>query len=155
VKSFIILKLIPSKLKGKLGLFVVKTEWIIMANFGNSGYYALLGIFFLFGLLLGIGAYITSWILRARGAKTDMKISPYECGEETSGPTYIQFNARYYVWALIFLIFDVETLFILPWALVYRTFQPMMLALTEMAVFLLILLVGLMYAWKKGVLRWN
>ncbi len=126
-----------------------------MPGFGEAGYYSYIGIFILFGLLMGFGAYITSWILRPKPTQSDLKLEPYECGEQTQGPTWIQFNARYYVWALIFVIFDVETLFVLPWALVYKTFPDIGLAFTEMAIFLLILVVGLLYAWKKDVLKWT
>jgi NADH:ubiquinone oxidoreductase subunit 3 (subunit A) len=126
-----------------------------MITFGEPGSYAYIGLFFILGVMLGVGAYVTSWILRPKPKQEGMKLDSYECGEETIGPTWIQFNARYYVWALIFLVFDVETLFILPWALVYKGFQPISLAFVEMAIFLLILIVGLIYAWKKDVLKWN
>ena len=101
-----------------------------------------------------MGAYIASWILRPKLPQTGVKTEPYECGEETIGPTWIQFNARYYLWALIFVVFDVEVLFIVPWAVVYHGFGNLALAFVDMLVFLGILIVGLIYAWKKGALEW-
>ena len=76
----------------------------------------------------------------------------YECGEEPVGDTRIKFNTRFYVIALIFLIFDVEIVFLFPWAVVYRKIG--MLAFVEMLIFIVILLVGLAYVWAKGDLEW-
>lgn len=80
------------------------------------------------------------------------KYLPYECGEDPIGDTRIKFNTRFYVIALIFLIFDVEVVFLLPWAVVFRDLG--MLAFLEMLVFIAILLVGLAYVWVKGDLEW-
>jgi len=81
------------------------------------------------------------------------KQAPYECGMESQGDPWMQFRVQYYVYALLFVVFDVEVVFIYPWALVWKDFGPV--ALVEMALFLLILGVGLVYAWKKGVLEWT
>ena len=121
---------------------------------GQYGYYAYIGAFFILGIIFALGAYIASWILRPKLPQTGVKTEPYECGEETIGPTWIQFNARYYLWALIFVVFDVEVLFIVPWAVVYHGFGNLALAFVDMLVFLGILIVGLIYAWKKGALEW-
>jgi NADH-quinone oxidoreductase subunit A len=83
---------------------------------------------------------------------TDEKYIPYECGEDPIGDTRIKFNARFYVIALIFLIFDVEIVFLFPWGVVFR--QVGVLAFVEMLVFIFILLVGLAYVWVKGDLEW-
>lgn len=80
------------------------------------------------------------------------KYIPYECGEDPVGDTRIKFNTRFYVIALIFLIFDVEVVFLLPWAVVFRSIGP--IAFLEMLVFITILLVGLAYVWAKGDLEW-
>ena len=80
------------------------------------------------------------------------KLSTYECGEVTRGPSWIRFNSRFYVIALIFLIFDVEVIFLYPWAIVYRRLG--LWAWIEMAIFLVILLAGLAYVWAKGDLEW-
>jgi NADH-quinone oxidoreductase subunit A len=83
---------------------------------------------------------------------TEEKYMPYECGEDPVGDTHIKFNARFYVIALIFLIFDVEIVFLFPWAVVFR--QIGVLAFVEMFIFIGILLVGLAYVWAKGDLEW-
>ncbi len=81
------------------------------------------------------------------------KQAPYECGMEASGDPWVQFNVQYYIYALLFVIFDVEILFILPWALVWRNLGIM--AFIEMILFIAILGVGLAYAWRKGALEWD
>lgn len=81
-----------------------------------------------------------------------IKQSTYECGLETIGETWIQFKVQYYVFAMIFLIFDVETVFLYPWAVAYNRLT--MFALVEMFIFLTILGIGLVYAWRKGALEW-
>jgi NADH-quinone oxidoreductase subunit A len=76
----------------------------------------------------------------------------YECGVRTYGETWVRFRIQYYIYALMFVIFDIETVFLFPWAVSYGSLGTF--ALVEMVIFLLILLVGLIYAWAKGVLRW-
>jgi len=82
-----------------------------------------------------------------------VKSSPYECGVETIGPADIQFHARFYLYALIFAVFDVEAIFIYPWAVAYGGLG--LFALVEMALFVVILLVGFAYAWRKRALEWQ
>src|SRR5215203_4811815 len=77
-----------------------------------------------------------------------VKLQPYESGVETIGPTHIQFRTRYYLYALIFVIFDVEVLFLFPWAVAFD--QLGLFALIEMGIFVAFLLVGYAYAWRKG-----
>jgi NADH-quinone oxidoreductase subunit A len=81
-------------------------------------------------------------------AKSDI----YECGVRTTGETWIRFRIQYYIYAMMFVIFDIETVFLYPWAVSYAKLG--MFALVEMIVFLVILFIGLAYAWAKGVLRW-
>ncbi len=81
-----------------------------------------------------------------------IKDSTYECGMETVGPSWIQYNAGFYIFALVFVVFDVETVFLYPWAVVYG--QLGLFAFAELLVFVGILVVGLLYAWKKQALRW-
>ena len=76
----------------------------------------------------------------------------YECGVKTYGETWVRFRIQYYIYALMFVVFDIETVFLFPWATAYAKLGPF--ALYEMIVFLAILMVGLVYAWAKGVLRW-
>ena len=80
------------------------------------------------------------------------KLEAYECGIPTQGTSWIQFNVGYYLFALIFLIFDVEIVFLYPWAVVLR--EVGMLAFVEILFFIFILFLGLLYAWKKGALKW-
>lgn len=80
------------------------------------------------------------------------KTEPYECGEQTIGRSWVHFNVGYYLFALLFLVFDVEAAFLFPWAVVFREIG--VLALIEGGVFIAILLLALLYAWKKGALEW-
>ncbi len=82
-----------------------------------------------------------------------IKNATYECGLETIGPTWIQFNFRYYLFALVFVIFDVETVFLYPWAVAYRHLD--WFTMIEVLIFVAILVVGLAYAWKKRALEWK
>ena len=83
---------------------------------------------------------------------SEEKLTTYECGENPTGSAWIQFNIRFYVFALIFIIFDVESVFLLPWAVVFREIGP--LAFAEGLVFIAILAVALAYVWRKGDLEW-
>ena len=109
-------------------------------------------IFFVLGALFVAGGLIASWVLRPHRPYPGKNAS-YECGEEPIGNAWVRFNIRFYVIALIFLVFDVEVVFLFPWALVYR--QLGLFAFLEMAVFLVILLVGYAYVWAKGDLDWD
>jgi NADH-quinone oxidoreductase subunit A len=82
-----------------------------------------------------------------------VKLEPYECGVETIGESHVQFNSRFYLYALIFAVFDVEAIFIFPWAVTYGGLG--FFALVEMVIFILILLVGFAYAWRKRALEWQ
>tara|TARA_B100000315_G_C14503745_1_gene553569 strand:+ start:85 stop:393 length:309 start_codon:yes stop_codon:yes gene_type:complete len=82
-----------------------------------------------------------------------IKSATYECGLDTIGPTWVQFNFRYYFFALLFVVFDIETVFLYPWAVQFR--QLKLFGLVEMLIFILILVVGFAYAWKKGALEWK
>ncbi len=82
-----------------------------------------------------------------------MKEDTFECGIETQGPSWIQFKVGYYLFAILFLIFDVETIFIVPWAVVMKDLG--MVAFIEIVIFFFILGLGLLYAWKKDALRWE
>ena len=94
--------------------------------------------------------------LSARPKRPDpegVKTSTYECGMQTIGSSWIQFNFRYYFYALLFVIFDIETVFLFPWAVHFK--QLKLFGFVEMLIFILILVVGLVYAWRKGVLEWK
>ncbi len=109
-------------------------------------------IFFILGIVFVAGGLFFSWLLRPKRPYPE-KLSSYECGEEPVGNAWVRFNIRFYVIALIFLIFEVEVVFLFPWALVYRELG--MIAFLEMAVFLAILIVGFVYVWVKGDLDWD
>ena len=91
------------------------------------------------------------WVIRPSRFREE-KLTTYECGENPTGSAWIQFNIRFYVFALIFIMFDVEAVFLLPWAVVFRKLGP--LAFAEGLVFIAILAVGLAYVWRKGDLEW-
>ena len=105
---------------------------------------------FLAVVLVAVPLFI-SWLV-APSNKTKEKLQTYECGEVVDGSAWLQFNIRFYVIALIFLIFDVEVVFLFPWAVVFKELG--LLALIEMGIFLLILVVGLAYVWVKSDLDW-
>lgn len=81
------------------------------------------------------------------------KSEPYECGMPTRGESMIQFKAGYYIFAILFLIFDVETVFLYPWAVVMRDLGPS--GLLCIGIFMFVLIMGLAYAWRKGALKWT
>ena len=117
-------------------------------------------IFLIIGIVLVCGTLFLSKLL-ALNRPTPLKLSSYECGEEPSGNSWVQFNSRFYVIALIFLLFDVEMIFIFPWTTVFA--QKSLIAaneiwgwltFTEMFIFVAILLIGLVYVWRKGDLDW-
>jgi len=114
--------------------------------------YAFVAIFLLVGVLFAFIAIMMSRVLGPRSTGGD-KLRSYESGEVPIGPAWVQFPVHYYVFALLFVVFDVEAIFFLIWA---NSFRRLGLAgLVEMAVFALVLLGGLVYAWKKGVLKWT
>jgi NADH-quinone oxidoreductase subunit A len=96
------------------------------------------------------GILISKLVLKA--SRNSQKLQPYECGVQTIGPSWIQFNVGYYLFALLFLIFDVELIFLFPWAVVVKDLG--WVALVEVLIFLFILFLGLLYAHKKGALKW-
>ncbi len=108
-------------------------------------------IFLVVGCLLVGFTLLLSRILHPR-SESDQKFISYECGEEPVGNAWIRFNFRFYLIALIFIIFDIEVVFLFPWAIVYKKLG--MFAFIEMMVFIAILLVGFAYAWVKGDLEW-
>ncbi|HAY85094.1 MAG TPA: NADH-quinone oxidoreductase subunit A [Chloroflexi bacterium] len=81
------------------------------------------------------------------------KLETYECGMETVGDTWVQFKVQYYVYALVFLIFDVEIIFLYPWAVAFDRLD--LLGVIAGVLFIFLLGDGLLYAWRKGALKWN
>ena len=98
-------------------------------------------------LLLGLGFLI------GKGEKSDEKLSPYECGFEPFDNSRMKFDVRYYLVAILFIIFDLEIAFLFPWAVSLDSVGKF--GLLAMALFLAILVVGFIYEWKKGALEWD
>ena len=109
-------------------------------------------IFLIVGGVFVAGGLVFAWLLRPNRPYPS-KLTTYECGEVPVGDTRVRFNIRFYVVALIFLIFDVEVVFLFPWAVVYKGLGWS--AFIEMLVFLGILLTGYAYVWRKGDLDWD
>jgi NADH:ubiquinone oxidoreductase subunit 3 (subunit A) len=109
-------------------------------------------LFFVVGFIFLAITLILSRLIQAKGKPGADKYIPYECGEVPEGSAWIRFNIRFYVVALIFIIFDVEIMFLLPWAVVFKKLGSF--AFIEGLIFIVILAVGLAYVWKKGDLEW-
>jgi NADH:ubiquinone oxidoreductase subunit 3 (subunit A) len=109
------------------------------------------GLFLLVGAIVPAAAIVTSWILSPK-KPNPIKQSTYECGMETVGENWVQFKAQYYIFTLVFLVFDVETVFLFPWAVSLGRLP--LFAVLEGIVFILILIAGLVYASRKGMLEW-
>ena len=106
-------------------------------------------------ILAGVGLVTMAFMARrliAPRRPLPEKLTTYECGIDPVGEGWSQTQIRYYVYAFLFVIFDVESVFLFPWAVVFERFGYQ--AVVEMAVFIGILAIGLLYAWRKGVLRW-
>ena len=114
--------------------------------------YAFVGIFIVVGAILVAVPIVLSSLIAPR-KPNPIKSETYECGMETIGETWVQFKAQYYIYALVFAIFDIETVFLFPWAVAYKEFGTIF-PLVEMILFILILVGGLLYAWRKGALEW-
>ncbi|WP_010279000.1 NADH-quinone oxidoreductase subunit A [Paenibacillus senegalensis] len=114
--------------------------------------YVIVAIFIVLGILLPVVALTLGRWLRPNKPVSE-KLTTYESGNVPVGESHIRFNIRYYLFALMFVIFDVETVFLYPWAVAYQ--QLGLFALVEMLIFVSLLIVGLIYAWKKKVFKWS
>jgi NADH:ubiquinone oxidoreductase subunit 3 (subunit A) len=110
-----------------------------------------IGLFLVIGVIVPIVPIVFSALISPKKSNP-IKQSTYECGMETVGDSWVQFRAQYYVFALVFLIFDVETVFLFPWALTLNALP--FFAVLEGIVFIMILVVGFLYTWRKGMLEW-
>ena len=108
-------------------------------------------IFMIIGVAFVVIGFTTSRLLRPSRPNPE-KLTSYECGEEVVGSSWVQFNIRFYVVALIFILFDVEVVFLFPWATVFKGMGHF--AFYEMMLFVGILVLGLAYAWVRGDLEW-
>ncbi len=124
---------------------------------GMNGHFATVLIFVLIGFFFAAVALIVAKLLRPHDPNPT-KLTTYECGEETRGSSWIRFNVRFYLVALFFIVFDVEVIFLYPWAVVFKHLLPLpelgVLVFWEMVIFLVILSLGLAYIWVKGDLDW-
>lgn len=109
-------------------------------------------VFLVVGFAILVAVLVLSRLIQSKGVPGVDKYIPYECGEVPEGTAWIRFNIRFYVVALIFIIFDVEIVFLLPWAVVFKNLG--LFAFVEGLIFIGILIVGLAYVWKKGDLEW-
>ena len=111
----------------------------------------------IFAVILIALPLIIQYLISPRQNKGGEKLIPYECGEIPEGSAWVKFNIRFYIIALVFIIFDVEVVFLFPWAAVYQDFILSgngVLVLFEMLMFVIILLIGFAYVWIKGDLDW-
>lgn len=113
--------------------------------------YLIVVVFLCLGVLLPVVALFIAKLLRPH-KPSEAKYTTYESGNEPFQDSRVQFNVRYYIFALLFVIFDIETVFLYPWAVAYEKLG--IFALIEMFIFVFMLLIGLVYAWKKKVLKW-
>jgi NADH-quinone oxidoreductase subunit A len=114
--------------------------------------YVIIGAFVIIGALFTVATIVTSNLLSPT-APSEEKGTTYECGSEPVGPPWVQFRIGYYVYALLFVVFDIETVFLYPWAVAYG--RVGLFILLEMIIFVGILVLGLLYAWKEGGLTWR
>jgi len=124
---------------------------------------AVIALFVLAGFALpALGMIGLAWVIQkffGYNVPSQVKNQPYECGMPPLQEAHLQFDIRYYLFALLFIVFDIEIIFIVPWALttdlVKEQFKSPWISPVEMTIFLFILVVGLAYAWKKGALKWE
>ena len=109
-------------------------------------------LFVIIGLLGGVGPMLIGFLLGPRRPDPE-KLSPYECGFEAFEDARMKFDVRYYLVAILFILFDLEIAFLFPWAVVLKEIG--MFGFVAMLVFLAILVVGFIYEWKKGALEWE
>lgn len=115
-------------------------------------HYLFLGVFLLVATVFPLLPIILAHFIAPK-KPNPIKSASYECGTESAGEAWIQFKVQYYVYALMFVIFDIEVIFIYPWAIAYK--QLGIFAFVEMVIFLAILAFGLIYAWRKNILEWK
>ena len=113
--------------------------------------YIFIGLLLLVAIVFAVAPLIIAAVIAPRKPSL-AKSDTYECGVRTYGETWVRFRIQYYIYALMFVVFDIETVFLLPWAVSYAGLGTF--ALVEMIIFLVVLTIGLAYAWAKGVLRW-
>ena len=120
-----------------------------------ADYYPIL-IQFCLAMSVGIVVLVVSHIFGQRGTATDIKNSPYECGMLAEGSSHARFAVKFYVTAMLFILFDIEVVFLIPWVLVFREFLAAQLPiLLPVFFFLFVLILGFIYELKKGAIEWE
>ena len=117
--------------------------------------HVVVGAFILFGTFFVAATVWASNLLSPKSTDEPSRLEPYECGVEPVGPPWVQFRVGYYVYALLFVVFDIETVFLYPWAVSFGKPAMGLFILVEMIIFVAILALGLAYAWKEGALTWR
>jgi NADH dehydrogenase subunit A (EC 1.6.5.3) len=115
-------------------------------------YFTLFVTVILTAVALVVAAYVIAKLIGPR-SYNKLKGEPYECGIPTHGSSWLPVSIGYYLFAILFLLFDIETVFLYPWAVVVKQFGVM--AIVSIGFFLLVLVFGLAYAWRKGALEWK
>ena len=113
--------------------------------------FSAIGIFLIVAIIFPIVTLTISSLVRPNRPSPE-KQTTYECGLDTQGETWVQFKSNYFMYALIFVAFDVETIFLYPWAVQFKSLG--LFAFIEMIIFMTILIIGFWYAWKEGALEW-
>ncbi len=114
--------------------------------------YLPIALFFVVAIVFAVIPLVIGRFIRPTPVPTEGKLAPYECGIEPLRDAHRRFSVRFYIVAMLFLVFDVETVFLFPWAIRYR--QLALFGFVEMLVFLAILIFGYVYAWKRRALEW-
>jgi NADH-quinone oxidoreductase subunit A len=109
-------------------------------------------LFIVAALIFGVVSLVVSYLVQPKYPEQE-KLSPYECGSEPFSDARTPFPVRYYIFAMLFVIFDIEVIFLYPWAVVFDKIG--VIGLVEMLIFIGLFLVAYVYAWKKGALEWD
>ena len=100
-------------------------------------------------------ALVALSFLLGKRVKDKVKDQPYECGITPVGDARERFSVKFYLVAMVFILFDIEAIFLYPWAVIYKTFENKLFAFSEMFVFVVLIVAGFFFIWKKGVLDWS
>ncbi len=122
-----------------------------LVQFGYVGLFLIVAS--LFAAVAILIPQVLTWLKVVPRKPSPAKYTTYECGMDTIGKSWVQFNFRYYFFALLFVVFDIETIFLYPWAVAYQKLG--LFGLVEMLIFIVILMVGYLYAWRKKALEWK
>ncbi|MEK6575251.1 MAG: NADH-quinone oxidoreductase subunit A [Chloroflexota bacterium] len=110
-----------------------------------------IGLFLLIGIVFPVVPVVAAFVLSPKKPNA-LKYETYECGIETVGEAWVQFKIQYYIFALVFVVFDVETVFLFPWAVAYNSLK--LFLAVQGIIFIFLLAEGLIYVWRKGALEW-